>query len=140
MKMQTTAQPETIFDRELRPLVDREVMSNPAPATSAAVRDVLAERQRQIEVEGWTPEHDDARGLGDMAMAGACYAAHAACREAIERGDLESYGQLNAAQVLVGRMWPWGREWWKPKNSRRDLVRAAALIIAEIERMDRAKS
>jgi hypothetical protein len=27
--------------------------------------------------------------------------------------------------------------WWKPKDRRRDLVRAAALIIAEIERLDR---
>jgi hypothetical protein len=34
-------------------------------------------------------------------------------------------------------MWPWSREWWKPRNSRRDLVRAAALIVAEIERVDR---
>ena len=34
--------------------------------------------------------------------------------------------------------WPWHRQWWKPKNARRDLVRAAALIVAEIERLDRA--
>lgn len=33
--------------------------------------------------------------------------------------------------------WPWGAEWWKPKEPRRDLVRAGALIIAEIERLDR---
>lgn len=36
--------------------------------------------------------------------------------------------------------WPttWAEDWWKPKNPRRDLVRAAALLIAEIERLDRA--
>lgn len=34
--------------------------------------------------------------------------------------------------------WPWQRKWWKPKDPRRDLVRAGALIIAEIERIDRA--
>ncbi len=35
-------------------------------------------------------------------------------------------------------MWPWAEEWWKPINPRRNLVKAAALILAEIERLDRA--
>lgn len=34
--------------------------------------------------------------------------------------------------------WPWALEWWKPKDNRRNLIRAAALVIAEIERLDRA--
>lgn len=36
--------------------------------------------------------------------------------------------------------WPWSREWWKPKNPRRDLVKAGALIVAEIERLDRLEA
>jgi hypothetical protein len=36
-----------------------------------------------------------------------------------------------------GRYWPWEDKWWKPKDRRRDLVRAGALIVAEIERLDR---
>jgi hypothetical protein len=35
-------------------------------------------------------------------------------------------------------LWPWHDDWWKPKDRRRDLIRAAALIVAEIERLDRA--
>ena len=31
---------------------------------SKATDDVLAERQRQIEAEGWTADHDDAHGIG----------------------------------------------------------------------------
>lgn len=34
--------------------------------------------------------------------------------------------------------WTWDRSWWKPTNRRRDLVKAGALILAEIERLDRA--
>jgi hypothetical protein len=34
--------------------------------------------------------------------------------------------------------WPWPPEWWKPCDRRANLVRAAALLIAEIERIDRA--
>lgn len=40
--------------------------------------------------------------------------------------------------TVVPRGWPWGSSWWKPKDPRRDLVRAGALILAEIERIDRA--
>lgn len=94
---------------------------------SKATDDVLAERQRQIEAEGWTEEHDDAHEVGDLAAAGASYAGSAwlwlRC------------GEPDPAPTL----WPWAAEWWKPKNPRRDLVRAAALLIAEIERLDRVE-
>ncbi|BCR41623.1 hypothetical protein KHAB170019_24460 [Acinetobacter baumannii] len=33
--------------------------------------------------------------------------------------------------------WPFADTFWKPKSPRQDLVRAAALLIAEIERLDR---
>ena len=39
-----------------------------------AIDDVAAERKRQIEVEGWTAEHDDYHPPGELAQAGACYA------------------------------------------------------------------
>lgn len=32
------------------------------------------------------------------------------------------------------------RDWWKPKDRRRNLVKAGALIVAEIERLDRLAS
>lgn len=91
-------------------------------APEAAVRDVLAERRRQIEVEGWTPEHDDMHRGGQMAQAAACYALHT-----------ELVG--NVGDYL--RFWPWSPGWWKPRDNRRNLVKAGALILAEIERIDR---
>lgn len=36
--------------------------------------DVQAERRRQVEAEGWTPEHDDEHSHGQIARAAACYA------------------------------------------------------------------
>src|SRR5690606_39870520 len=41
---------------------------------TGAARDVLAERRRQIEAEGWTPEHDDEHSTQELAFAAACYA------------------------------------------------------------------
>lgn len=101
---------------------------------SQATRDVLAERRRQVDSEGWTPEHDDRHRDGSMALAAACYASNAATWANKGTAQLrEKYPELS-----LSFRWPWSREWWKPKNQRRDLVRAAALILAEIERLDRA--
>lgn len=93
-------------------------------AGSQAALDVLAERQRQISAEGWTPEHDDSHLDGQMASAAACYAMRAAGWRGPRDGPLHQ--------------WPWDAEWWKPKDVRSNLVRAGALILAEIERLDRA--
>lgn len=93
---------------------DYEHVTAAKPATKA-IEDVVGERKRQVEEECWTPEHDDNHGDGEMAEAAAAYA------------------------IRLERLWPrsWDLSWWKPKSHRRNLVRAAALLIAEIERLDR---
>lgn len=88
--------------------------------------DVLAERERQISAEGWTPEDDDAYQNEDLAKAAACYAM-----------PTQATGFV-AKREMPPAAWPWAAKWWKPTNRRRDLVKAAALILAEIERLDRA--
>ncbi|WP_051643991.1 hypothetical protein [Kosakonia radicincitans] len=102
-------------------------------ALSAALTDIIAERQRQQSVEGWTPEHDDKHINGEMAFAAASYAFHAAAA----MWDLEDCGTEYDSHPAP-KNWPWEPEWWKPTTQRRDLVKAAALIAAEIERIDRA--
>ncbi|MDP5631268.1 hypothetical protein P3797_03185 [Pseudomonas aeruginosa] len=89
--------------------------------------DVQAERRRQVEAEGWTPEHDDAHSHGEMARAAACYALAGS-----------SAPNDGTAALLVSLAWPWDEQWWKPTTTRRDLIKACALVLAEIERLDRA--
>lgn len=89
-----------------------------SPFATAALR----ERLRQKTDEGWDDAHDDAHQAGELALAGACYA--------------ESAGMARDRAPID---WPWADEWWKPAGFRRDLVRAAALIIAEGEKFDRAR-
>lgn len=89
---------------------------------AAAARDVLAERQRQIGAEGWTPEHDDAYADEQLARAAVCYA--------LPQGNYEI--------PEPPEFWPWDAAWWKPGERRRELIKAGALILAEIERLDRA--
>ncbi|MEE7612792.1 hypothetical protein B5L72_09745 [Pseudomonas aeruginosa] len=89
--------------------------------------DVQAERRRQITAEGWTPEHDDEHSHGQMARAAACYALAGS-----------SAPNDGTAALLVSLAWPWDEQWWKPSTARRDMVKACALALAEIERLDRA--
>jgi len=91
------------------------------------IESIAAERQRQVKMEGWTPEHDDTHTDGAMSAAAAAYAF-----SAFRNTSYRIY-----AAPPVG-FWPWDLSWWKPKTPREDLVRAGALIAAEIDRIDRA--
>lgn len=99
---------------------------------NTAALDVLTERCRQIKAEGWTPEHDDEHCAGEMAEAAALYIMHGTRLQ----GSYHDLGDGGESRRWPAD-WPWAPVWWKPKDRRRNLVRAAALLLAEIERLDR---
>lgn len=70
---------------------------------------IAAERQRQIEQEGWTSEHDREHGGRLLFRAAMAY----------QSGD--------------PRMWPFELASWKPKNALEDLIRAGALYQASAD-------
>lgn len=94
-----------------------------------AFGDVMKERARQVQQEGWTPEHDDRHDDDQLARAAACYAMPE---------DHRDYGP-EGLETMDPYAWPWDGGWWKPTpdDRRRELVKAGALILAEIERLDR---
>ena len=87
---------------------------------------IAAERQRQIDVEGWSALHDRQWTTDELALAAACYAVP----EEVRRAESKS---------PVKRYWPFGPAWWKPTphDRIRELVKAGALIAAEIDRLQR---
>lgn len=105
---------------------------------------IAAERERQVTAEGYTPEHDDAHRLGEIAAAAACYAAPEAIytlrQEVLDRGRAYKFRDA----------WPWSpssdkrflrREGDTQHASRiRDLAKAGALIAAEIDRLLRLEA
>lgn len=96
---------------------------------TGGVEAIAAERKRQMEVEGWTPEHDDDEHGGEqLAAAASAYLLHDLGVPVLDHG---------AIPCLNRRVWPWGFAWWKPKSYRKNLIRAGALIAAEIDRLDR---
>lgn len=99
---------------------------------SKAASDVLAERHRQIESKGWTQQHDDEHDNGYLGAAAAGYAFSAACVIA-QGGQIAAHSEDNPPEIFPP-------EWrFKPGPPRAMLVKAAALILAEIERLDRMK-
>jgi hypothetical protein len=92
--------------------------------------DVLKERRRQIEVEGRTPSADDqSRTGGELWKMAMAYAIDPEASGAHTRTHWWPFADLH--NPTLG---------FKPKDRRRDLVRAAALLLAEIERLDRARN
>jgi hypothetical protein len=92
------------------------------PAFSDAAWDVFAERQRQVEMEGCTPAKDDTYRQYELGNAAAAY-----ILDACEWGAFTCEG-----------IWPWDKSWFKTGEPRKNLVKAGALVLAEIERLDRA--
>lgn len=93
---------------------------------------IAAERLRQKTEEGWTDKHDDEHTNGELAIAGA------------------SYAWPNPRPLDIKLRWPWSKTTWKPVMSYiddpkervqariRELVKAGALIAAEIDRLQRS--
>lgn len=117
--------------RQLLPCHDPFV----APAMQSGVHLIAKERQRHIEGEYYTSEHDDQHYKGELAGAGAVYALNAA-------------GFLDASNIQAKRLdvthsvnlWPFGPSYYKPSNVVRNLVKAGALIAAEIDRLLRIRT
>jgi hypothetical protein len=76
---------------------------------------IANERQRQVDGEGWTPEHDDKHDRGELTKAAVAYA------------------------LYRPGFWPWPNVPDMPvagdRDRVRDLVKAGALIAAEIDRL-----
>ncbi|MFA9288248.1 hypothetical protein ACCQ08_26055, partial [Comamonas sp. SY3] len=96
--------------------------AQPADALTRAALDVLAERARQIGKEGYVPEADDSYVDAELAAAAATYALLA----------------TGADGWRVDDHWPWAQDSLKKGDARRMLEKAGALILAEMERLDRA--
>lgn len=90
---------------------------------------IASERHRQQTEEGWSPSHDDSHEYGELCAAAESYL-------------LELRTRVIGTSGLPIRnpppAWPWDDHWWKPTSDPvRQLVKAGALIAAEIDRLQR---
>ena len=91
---------------------------------------ILAERLRQMQQEGWTPEHDDTHTQCELLGAARAYSLIA-----FSQGI---HGTIRMDDPPVSCPDEWDIKWWKPSpDPIRNLVKAGALIAAEIDRLQR---
>ena len=101
-------------------------------STKTGAELIAAERTRQIEVEKWDAKHDDEHSRAEMLAAALAYSVLAQQQFHSRKPDQE---------LVCSLYWPWSKKWWKPsKDPIRNLVKAGALIAAEIDRLQRIKS
>lgn len=84
---------------------------------------IREERRRQIEMEGYDAMHDRHHTPQVLCRAAVGYALH------------EDPSKL--VSDTAANLWPWSKEFWKPKDQLRNLVRAGALIAAAIDRLQK---
>lgn len=108
---------------------------------SEGVDAIARERWRQIQELGFSAEHDDEHvtdtrsgGLNsDLLLAASAY-----LQAGMER--LAAAAPVETLQKIPPGYWPWEEADWSPSNDPlRNLVKAGALIAAEIDRQVRAK-
>lgn len=96
---------------------------------------IIYERERQITQEGWSKERDaQVHSRGQLALAAACYIYDYMSRPK-QRGTAYYHNE-------AVKFWPWDKGWWKPTpdDDVRQLVKAGALIAAEIDRLQGQKA
>lgn len=101
----------------------------------SGIDELMIERLRQISIEGFDNMHDDTLVAGELVQGAAIYALHA-----LAMGGRELPQQLADVLALASDLYPRSLAPFKPRDTRRDLVIAAALIFAELDRLDRIRT
>lgn len=97
-------------------------------SSTHAIQMIALERKRQIEELGFTEAHDDHHSTGQLLRAASCY-----MREPRDRPSARYKAPVD---------WPFRNDEWKPSTDdrERELIKAAALLCSEIDRLHRAKN
>lgn len=101
---------------------------------NGAISDVLAERVDQVFRHGFTREHDATHPPSDLPLAALTY-----LEDAIAKlGGAGQAGPVDGLAPEVPAAWPW-RDFFRPADARTNLVKAAAFLLAAIDRLDDAR-
>lgn len=100
-----------------------------------AIELIIEERERKADIYGYSDQYIAATfedyGSGELAAAAACYA-------------MRPEDRVSSQNTFVPTpdMFPWPDEYWKPtpENRIRELVKAGAMIVDEINRLQNFNS
>ena len=96
---------------------------------------IADERKRQIEIEGYSAQHDLQHKATEFIYAALAYTEAARVGVNISESGLDYSSELVAAfKADKGQNYPFGWD-FKPSSDIRDLTKAGALIAAAIDRL-----
>lgn len=95
--------------------------------------DVMKERSRQVHIEGFTAATDDEHDPGTLAAASSAYGLYVA-----DTLSPQSQGD-GGFDIGPPDSWPFDLSWWKPSDPRTAMIKSIALMVAEVEALDRAQ-
>ncbi|HHE3631944.1 TPA: hypothetical protein ACPDW7_000999 [Pasteurella multocida] len=78
---------------------------------------IANERLRQQSEKGFSLNSDTQYTNDELVRAAMCYL------------------QAQSRHAIMPIFWPWGKKYWNPKDRKENLIRAGALIAAEIDRL-----
>lgn len=100
-----------------------------ATQTLQAMTKIAIEREKLIMLAGFDSLHDDQQLQSELVMAANSYALNA----------IASDEERTRFEAAAPPAWPLDVDRWQPGDRKQDLIRAAALLVAEIERLNRLK-
>jgi len=129
--MQFTPDREELHEKNITKLINAGLAEcKDKPLTGVEL--IAKERKRQIDVEGFSAEHDDELINDELSNAAACYALS------------PEYLAMNVDDggSLLHTVFPFNMEWYKQTmgDRKRDLVKAGALVAAELDRLNRMEA
>ncbi|WP_324022834.1 hypothetical protein RFF38_00260 [Pasteurella multocida] len=89
---------------------------------SVGVTLIASERQHQQSEKGFTLNSDTQYTNDELVRAAMCYM------------------QAQSRHAIMPGLWSWGKNYWNPKDRKQNLIRAGALIAAEIDRLHNTTS
>ncbi len=97
----------------------------------SGIEQMAEERAAHQSREGFDDARDDRYDPAVLLHAGMSYLMHAA---------ILLVKREQPPACFIPKFWPWSRDWWKPSEDPvRNLVKAGALIAAEIDRIQRER-
>lgn len=98
-----------------------------------ALSRLLRERIEQVERHGYTRSHDADHQEGEIGLGALAYLCAGL---AVELGDGFDEAAARQAACLdsAANVWPWPRELFRPHDYETCLVKAGAMILAELDR------
>jgi len=103
---------------------------------------IAEERQRQIDVEGYTAQHDSQHEVSEFLSAAKSYMDSSYLSMTSEQIDNSTHWHETNEPFYwqhIKDSFPWDKKYFKPTTPLRDLVKAGALIAAAIDRLQAQK-